>query len=649
MTISASTSWSLANGADLASRNRHNLFDPIFGYDEIDAHTVSAAAQTLNSNSQRQTEVRSAPQPNKPQLFNNNDDDYQPPPRVSIQKPVDGVTIHQIINDKRAPTSPSSPDTQRPLPTPSFSVPLESSRATRRASTEEPRHWSALENYYQKLRQSALSNLQPALADNYQPVYQVIQQQEADDSLSAYRPLNTYSAPYSSSGTINSLLSNSQQSAAKPPAFLLQLLGSSRPPNSDPDFGFSVHHNAAPGISRTGGSTGPVSVIWSPQSSPAAQIDRSAAASPYDFQVKGSSRAPSSPLPVSLTPANIGGQYHSASQQDDSNRASNLEWRKLPELLLIQQQQQRIKHQQETFGDWYDHQRSRELLQEEAFCGPRNYLANLVEINQPDVKSGLLPSLEPNEYPSHMGVYNGSTADSNYLCAATWIHDQFALTLASCLKGMDVNRLVVRAGEWNLNKNSTANEQPAITRQVEQVSVFPRYRSNSTDHDLALLKFAKPLDYLEVARLCPACQVQSRSSIRANSCWAPIRNMTVTEYFDADGDGETKERKSVRMVDLPVKLITNDNNECFRQTKMEFFNFQHPNYICSADFRGSIWRARLNQTDYFGSGIYCNEGGNLSLVSILHPIHSNSSSAYGFLDLSYYRPWMRNVISGRSY
>lgn len=628
--LAMATCWSpTAFGADLASRNRHNLFDPIFGYDELDTHTVSAARSAGQSQA-KQAEPKAARQPNQPQLFS---DDEPPSSRAPKRKSTEAS--QQSSTDKRAPTSPSSSaSTLRPLVTPGISVVPEPRRTTRRDATEEPRYWSALENYYAKLRQSAVSSAQQqqlGQSNNYQPIYQVIQQAEADDSLSAYRPLNTYSmsAPYASSG-LSSLISNSQQSGAKPPMVLLQIVNP-RQPSSDPDFGFSVHQNAAPGISRTGG-IGASSILLP------AQPDRSQVASPYDFQVKSAPRATLPPRLGSTT--NVG--YQSPTSLDDVVRPDSLEWRKLPELLFIQQQQQRIKHQQETFGEWYDHQRSRELLQEEAYCGPRNYLANLIEPVQ--------SSPRPSEYPSHMGVYNGSTeADSNYLCAATWVHDQFALTLASCLREFDVSKLVVRAGEWSAFKSGGANERPTALRRLEQVSVFPKYRSNSSEHDLALLKFTKPLDYLEVTPLCPACQVQSRSSIRASSCWAPVRNTTVSEYFDADGEGETKLKKSVRMLDLPVKLIAQDNNECFRQTKLEYFNFQHPNYICSADFKGALWRSSLNQTDYFGSGIYCNEGGNLSLVSILHPIHSNSSSAFGFLDLSYYKPWMRNVISGRGY
>lgn len=188
-----------------------------------------------------------------------------------------------------------------------------------------------------------------------------------------------------------------------------------------------------------------------------------------------------------------------------------------------------------------------------------------------------------------------------------------------------------------------------ITRQVEQIHLFPKYTSDLVEHNLALMRFSEPVEYLKLPHICPACQMHSRTSIEANSCWSPVRSITTKDYFDPDGEGETKERKIFSMVELPIWLIANDDAECYRRTKIEFFNFQYPNYICSADYRLSNWRSKLNEPDYFGSGIYCNEAGYLSLVSILHPIHANSSSAFGYLDLSYYKPWVRNVISGRNF
>lgn len=338
---------------------------------------------------------------------------------------------------------------------------------------------------------------------------------------------------------------------------------------------------------------------------------------------------------------------------------------KLQEILEIQRQQQRFRHQQETFGSIYDSARMREQYQEEMYCRARNLVNIRLAPNNssptvllnPDQLSRLSqlriePSssqtqditvqLSASEFPSHMGLYNGTPGDDNFLCAATWIQDGFALTLATCVDSLSPKILTARFGEWNLNRpNSSTFSSP-----VKEIIIFPKYnRNHSLEHNLALLRLERPIDFLQVPYASPACQRDSRNSLqRAKSCWTPVRNITLSEYFDAEGEGETKEKKNVAMIELPVKLIADDDAECLRQSGAELFNFNHPNYICSADYRKAAWRAKLNQSDYFGSGIYCNEGGHLSLVSLLHPLGKNSTSAIGYLDLSYYRPWMRSVI-----
>lgn len=554
-----------ARASDSSSvRNRNNLFDPVFAYDENDAHSVSASLPSQRPSIEKRE-------------------------RAQFYQELD-ATEPQLTSAGRLPIKPMDylEAARKQQAAASFGEPV--------AKKEEPKHWSALENYYQVVRaaagggQKSVVQQQPHLEHtNAQfdlPIYQVLQQ-ESEEPLAGYKPIE--GRPYSQ---VVYPASGSVSVRQKVSPFNYPMV-SSLPANSDPDFGFaSVHHNAAPGISR---------------------------------QASAASKAAS----------------------------SNLEWRKLAEMLLEQQQQERVKHQQKTFGSWYDQQRSRELLREEAFCGPRNYIAarpsSAAASVGPDVSQSRLElnSDASVEFPSHMGVYNGSKpSEDNFLCAATWIHDRFALTLATCVASLKPNELSVRANEWNLNRNAS-REMPMITRQVEEVQLFSS--NDSFEHNLAMLKFTKPLEYLELTFGCPACQKQSRMAMRTDACWAPVRNTSISEYFDADGEGETRERKSAKMIELPVRLIANDDDQCHRLTKLSLFNKNHPNYICSGDVRTSAWRQHLNQSQYFGSGIYCNEEGNLSLVSMLQPIRLNSLSAFGYIDLSFYRPWMRKVIFGYTY
>lgn len=367
----------------------------------------------------------------------------------------------------------------------------------------------------------------------------------------------------------------------------------------------------------------------------------------------------------------------------ENGRVIHQEPTKLHEYMDIQRKKQRFRHQQETFGSIYDSQRMREQYQEDIYCRARNQvnirlapsssgggatnqttflnseqLSRLSQLRiDPSVVGGSVSQdvtvqLSAGEFPSHMGLYNGTPGEDNFLCAATWVDDGFAITVATCVESLNPKLLTARFGEWNLNKpnssqsNQQQQQQRMFSSPVKEIIIFPKYnKNNSLEHNLALIKFEQPINFLQVPYASPACQREPRNSFqRAKSCWAPVRNITLGEYFDADGEGETREKKNVAMIELPVKLIADDDTECLKQSGIELFNFNHPNYICSADYRRAPWRAKLNQSDYFGSGIYCNEGGNLSLVSLLHPIGKNSTTAIGYLDLSYYRPWMRSVI-----
>lgn len=720
--------------------SRHNLFDPIYAFDDIDAHTVKvdndnnqqpvAASTTRSTSSQTTTTTNRQQQQFGDKLLKTTPSILQNPTTINGERTSTTQFKSlptEIQRNKKEIAGSSAQHRALILPTFGSSARLAESRSAklinnnqepdgtlqpsfRQQQQEQPAHWSALENYYQKLRlMSSVPKQQqqqqqplPQTVD-YQPIYQLLQQQEAEDSLSGFRqPVQTQNPPYLS--TINNLNNNAYVMSVKSPSpFLLPISANQGSqsqsinsvnvggllPNVDTDYQSysSPQKQYAPGVSRSTqliGQQQPIigagSILQDRYTQEQIQLannnQQQLRNQWYQSQLASGGRelilaSPQGQQSV-LNINNNNNQPILVNSGELDGRVRYLEWRKLPELLLIQQQQQRAKHQQETFGPWYDHQRSKELLLEEAYCGPRNYLNFNLATLTPATKSSARIQYSPlskqllqdnqsldvpitlnaGEYPSHMGIYNGSRPnDDNFLCSATWIHEQYALTLASCFKNIrDPTKLVVRAGEWLLNLNTTNDKQKAmLIREIEQIHLFPKYRNDSLEHNLAIIKFTKPIEFLDTPYICPACQIQSRTSLKTSSCWAPVRNITLSEYFDAEGEGETKERKNVAMIEVPIKLIANDDNECYRQTRIEFFNFQHPNYICSADFRTSRWRARLNETEYFGSGIYCNEGGNLSLVSILHPIQSNSSSAFGYMDLSYYKPWMRNIISGRSF
>lgn len=311
---------------------------------------------------------------------------------------------------------------------------------------------------------------------------------------------------------------------------------------------------------------------------------------------------------------------------------------------------------------------TRHALGTNSFCGPRNFInqktmeykilklqqqQNLQNSHESKTPQTVEIDLGPSEYPSHMGLYSGREPnETNYVCGATWVHESFAITLASCLQNAQLTNWTIQAGEWNLNLNNNSF-RPLVRRSIKSVHLHPNYRPQVAWKDnMALVEFNEPIGLNQHSYIYPACQQHSRSQLRADSCWAPVRNVTQSSYFNPHGEGETVDKKIISMVEIPIKLISINDSECQRETKAEGFNFANPNLICSNEYRQLKKKLEANELEILGSGIYCEEGGYLSLVSMIHPwgqelqpAKLGISSSPGFLDLSYYRNWINNVIN----
>lgn len=658
----------VVDASDPANRNparlRSSLFEPLFSYDDIDAHTVSAGFQ----------------EPVKPK---------QSPPVAPAARTTD-LSRSSASTDRGSSTSARSttlPTTTSRLIQSGAPILIQSSlpvrqsgsqvRVTKRTEPTQPaQHWSGLQNYYQKLldQQQQLLPKQPQaqtqqqLTDGYpnqlsqQFLSTIFERYREEERL---RPLG-YQVPYS---------------RAQSPAYM----------GSQPAFALPLDQATllnAPAFARS--SAGQQKVVDYPDITiyPPSRKITTSPASGFIGSTSASTNVQQKPIDegADLSRRRDYDRYffaYPSSSSDSSpsariNYNQNLEMRRLPDLLLLDLHNNRLKHQQETFGSWYNPQQLREQVREEVYCSKQNQVlsqyskspsspivipsdfakgqsrflydtqvrlnSQLESLDESSASSG------PNEYPAHIGIYNGSEKiHENFLCSATWIHESYALTVASCFRSVpDIKNLVIRLGEWNLNKNGTQGlERDFITRQVKQVHQFYKFRNDSLEHNLALVEFDKPVEVFEAPLLGPACQVQPRMLMKTNSCWTPIRNITSIEYFDPDGEGETKERKHVDMKETSVKLYANNDAECAKHTGIESFNYRYPNYICSDSYKTAKWRNSLNQSGNFGAGIYCNENGQYNLVSVVHPVNSNSSSMLGYTDLTYYKPWIRNVIYGR--
>ena len=654
-------------------------FEPLDSFDDVDAHTVSAGSGRENYfRALNNSRAASQTLPFGQRLGQAAEEARDKQRRQIVQSSIGGL-IEQAQQLEKSTIGAAEPSVR---------------------TTERPKHWSALENYYQKLREASLlkslqnqddllyaitqqssgggaadERLGPAYtirrnpielqtADFQQQVLPIYRGQQQPAAAAAAIPSHTTQlqtkpnfwlptggaglAP-SSSQAPSSLPVSSSSSSSLANGGLVQVGQASRF-DELAQFILGSGEQSAAGAKLAGGwanSAGQELPVVVPQGGAGTKTSltrlelerqqQQLAASP--FLLRPTIEEQQAPIGVGqanlqLPLGSLVEQRLARERQLESNR------------LLMEALKQRLQHQQQLFGSWWDERRGLELLQEETNCGPRNSLA---------------AAKQQAEFPSHMGVFNGSQAsEDNYLCAATWLHERFALTLASCVAAWNATGatraplLSVRAAEWLLNGSSAG--ATGQRRVGERVHLFPRWptqalaansSSSGSEHNLALLEWAEPIALQADSYAWPACQTQSRATLRTSACSVPVRNTSFSEYFDPNGEGETKLKRNVRMIELPVRLFANDEPECQRQTRQSHFNFRHPNLICSADSRRPNVRSKLgNLSGAIGAGIYCNEAASLTLVSIVSPI-SSANSTFGFLDLSYYRPWMRAVIGGR--
>lgn len=545
------------------AKQRYNAFEPLFGDDQSDAHTIS-----LGSHRPQDLADRTAPNRNSqkrtPKL--------QLPPIAENQKLTSKIpqlaspsTTSRQLTTPEEPKKPSSTAKRQVIISSAVQqtepvvqqVIVESPASHRSAETPKPEHWVALKKYYEKLRASYYQ--QYPLLDNEGQGYEVISSPNNPPEVTRH----------------------------------YETISPSDPPVALPSSPFSFPHGGNSKFETKPG--------WQ-------NIKKLEPVFPE--------RSNFPPSPSNFRPLT----------RDILNR----------EMMLLKKQEEFLA----PFMGPESHIAILEEQYENFACGLRNSLMS-------ESLSSTLMS--PGEYPSHAGLYNGSALnDQDYICAASLVHARFALTLASCINNLTTENLFVRLGEWHLNKTMNEDQRQLGSlspNRVARVHRFPGYQANTSEHNLALLEWLQPVNFYTNNHVAPACQLKSRSSLKARYCWAPVRTILESTFFDPEGDGETKVRRYVQMADKPIKLVPEDDTECLKQTFVQHFNFHNPNYICSADSKRVPWRSQLNRGEYFGSGIYCNEGGLLHLVSMLHPMRDNTPSASGYLDLSYYRPWIKNTIS----
>ncbi|KAH8372954.1 hypothetical protein KR009_008972, partial [Drosophila setifemur] len=87
------------------------------------------------------------------------------------------------------------------------------------------------------------------------------------------------------------------------------------------------------------------------------------------------------------------------------------------------------------------------------------------------------------------------------LCGGAIIGDEFVLTSASCVNGVPVNDVRIKAGEWELG--STNEPLPFQLTGAKTIDVHPSYNPSTNANDLAIIRLEKRLEF--ATHIQPIC------------------------------------------------------------------------------------------------------------------------------------------------
>ena len=96
------------------------------------------------------------------------------------------------------------------------------------------------------------------------------------------------------------------------------------------------------------------------------------------------------------------------------------------------------------------------------------------------------------EAKPHMYPWQIVLLKRNYaVCSGALINKMWALTTAHCISNIDQSLMTVTLGDYNIDK-SEGTEQ---TVKADKVYIHPHFNVSTTDNDIALIKFEKPITF----------------------------------------------------------------------------------------------------------------------------------------------------------
>jgi len=222
--------------------------------------------------------------------------------------------------------------------------------------------------------------------------------------------------------------------------------------------------------------------------------------------------------------------------------------------------------------------------------------------------------------------------DSLFVCGATLISDQWALSAAHCIKKSTALDLKVRFGEWDVHRDD--EYYPYVEKNVAQIIKHPNFYSGTLENDIVLIKLETPIQLASNPHIIPACLPNYGENFAGRKCWVA--------GWGKSSFGTLGEYQSVlKKVDLPV-IGHSSCNTILKRTKLGPSYDLHAGFMCAGGERG-----KDSCEGDGGSALVCDVNGIWKAAGLVSwGIGCGKQGLPGvYVNTGYYENWIRETIN----
>jgi plasma kallikrein len=178
------------------------------------------------------------------------------------------------------------------------------------------------------------------------------------------------------------------------------------------------------------------------------------------------------------------------------------------------------------------------------------------------------------EFPWHLALSERKNSKFSYICGASLIHPQVALTGAHCVNKKETTCLRIRAGEWD---TQTVNEPyPHSDHNVIQTVIHPDFQASNLFNDLALVVLETPVKLS--AHINTICLPPNNAKFDGELCFAA--------GWGADNfQNANVYRVNLKKLQLPL-ISMKDCQDNLRTTKLGAQFRLHTSFLCAGGKEG---------------------------------------------------------------